>query len=127
MISFLNNYKISIILSVVILILCFMNTEPLPKVEMTNFDKLVHFLMFGAMGGILFFEASNYFRRKVQGKKLFLLSFLFPTLFSGLIELMQEYLTLTRTGDWMDFLFDGMGAFTAFLICLLINGKIRKV
>ncbi len=124
MIRLLNKYKISIILTVVILILCFMNTKSLPTVEMTDFDKLAHFLMFGALGGTVFFEKSGYFKTKISNTKLFLLSFLFPTLFSGLIEIMQEYFTSNRTGDWRDFLFDGIGAFTAYVICFLINRKL---
>ncbi len=124
MISFLKKYKITIFLGLVIVILCFMNTQSLPSVKMTDFDKLAHFLMFGALGGTLFFERSGYFKNKISNAKLFLLTFLFPTLFSGLIELIQEYFTSNRTGDWFDFLFDGIGAFTAFIICLLINKRI---
>ncbi len=123
MIIFFKKYKISIALSVVILILCFMDTVSLPKVEMTDFDKLAHFLMFGTLGGCVFFERSDYFKSKVSNVTLFLVSFLFPTLFSGLIELGQEYFTSYRSGDWRDFLFDGMGASVALIICFLINRK----
>jgi len=118
---FLRKYWISIFLIIVILVLCFMDTEPMPKVPMKNIDKLVHFLMFFALAGTVFFDNTGYFKRKISFKRIIFGSFFFPTLFSGLIEIMQEYLPVNRTGDWFDFLFDGIGAFIGICICFLIN------
>lgn len=126
MIRLIRRYWISIGISVVILILCLMNTEPMPSVPMTDFDKLVHFLMIAGLSGIIFFENSNYLRKKVSGVRVFFGSFLFPVLFSGAIELIQEYLSPYRSGDWMDFLWDGVGALVGVLICLLINSKLKR-
>ncbi len=124
MTTLLKKHWITSLLCVIILILCFMNTNSLPQVEMTDFDKLVHFIMFLGVSGTVFFENSNYFRRAISFKQIFGGSFLFPTLFSGLIELMQEYFSPYRTGDWMDFLFDGAGAFVGIIICWGINKKL---
>lgn len=126
MIQFLAKYKISIILFLTILILCFMKTSSLPDVEMTDFDKLVHFLIFGGLSGIIFFDNTRYFRNKISRNRILLGSALFPTLFSGLIEILQEYLTTYRSGDWRDFLFDVIGIFFATLICLLINRSLKN-
>jgi VanZ family protein len=101
-----------------------MNTESLPKVEMTDFDKLVHLLIFGALAGLVFFENSCYFKQKVSFKTIFIGSFLFPLLFGGLIEVFQEYFISNRTGDWLDFLFDGIGIFFVFVLCRLINRQL---
>lgn len=119
------NYKISIILSVIILILCFIKLGPLPeKIPMTNLDKLAHFLMFLSLSCVVFFENTAYFKRAVSYERIVLGSFLFPLLFSGGVEIMQEYLTTYRSGDWMDFLYDGIGAFFGLAICLKINSKL---
>ncbi|MDR1683715.1 MAG: VanZ family protein, partial [Candidatus Symbiothrix sp.] len=62
--------------------------------------------------------------KKISFIRIFLGSFLFPLIFSGLIEIGQESLTLTRSGDWMDFLFDGIGTSVGLLACWLYNRKI---
>jgi VanZ family protein len=59
-------------------------------------------------------------------RRIILGSFLFPLLFSGAIELMQEYFTVSRSGDWFDFLFDGIGSFSGLAICLMINKSLKS-
>ena len=124
LIKFFTKYWMSISLCVVILYLCFMDTSSLPKVHISNFDKFVHVVMFLAIPVVVFFENASYFRKKVSTWKIIGYSFIFPVLYGGLIEIGQEYLTTTRTGDWMDFLFDGIGAFLGLIICLLINKRL---
>jgi len=123
---FLKRHWMSIPLCMIILYLCFMDTEPLPKVGISNFDKFVHFVMFLTVSGVIYFENSSYFRKKVSLWTIIISSFIFPVVYSGLIEIGQEYLTSTRSGDWMDFEFNLIGAFAGLAICLLINGKIRR-
>jgi VanZ family protein len=125
---FLKKFWMTIFLNFFILFLCFMNPPEVPEgLQINNFDKVVHFLMFFALSGVVFFENSGYFRRSVSCFRIFFGSFLYPTFFSGFIELIQEFLSSTRTGDWIDFLFDGMGIFSAILICIYINFKLKCV
>ena len=124
LIEFFVKHWISIPLCLVILYLCFMNTESLPSVGVVNFDKFVHFLMFLTVSGVIFFENTSYLRNKTSLRTIIIFSFIFPTVYSGLIEIGQEYLAPTRAGDWMDFLFDGIGAFLGLIICLLINKRL---
>ncbi|MDR3218990.1 MAG: VanZ family protein [Dysgonamonadaceae bacterium] len=121
----MKKYKISIALIIAILVLCFINVAPLPAAPISNFDKFVHLVMFLALSGAIFFDNTAYLKIQISIRQLFLASFLFPTLFSGAIELGQEYFTTTRSGDWWDFLFDGIGAFIGILVCLLINRRLR--
>ena len=121
---FLKKYALSITLSAVILILCMINPSDLPTSPMTNFDKVVHWIMFMGLSGTVFFEGTAYFRKKVSNHRLFWGSFVFPIVFSGLIEILQEYVSSGRTGDWGDFLFDVIGAFSGLVICWLINEKL---
>ena len=123
LIKFFTKYWMSISLCLVILYLCFMDTSSLPKVHISNFDKFVHTVMFLTIPVVIFFENSSYFRKKVSVWKTIGCSFIFSVLYGGLIEIGQEYLTTTRTGDWMDFLFDVIGAFLGLIICLLINKR----
>jgi VanZ family protein len=102
-----------------------MNTQELPAAPMTNFDKLVHLIMFMGLSGIIFFENTRYLRKQIGKQRIIWGSFVFPTLFSGAIEIGQEYLTTCRTGDWMDFLFDAIGAGIGLGICWLINKRLK--
>jgi hypothetical protein len=121
----LKRYWMSLIFIAVILILCFINPPEVPvKLPMTNPDKLVHFLMFLGLSGIIFFDNSCRLKQKVNGWLIFGSSFLFPVVFSGAIEIAQECLTATRSGDWADFLYDTIGVSCSYLICSGINRRL---
>ena len=119
--AFIRKFWISSVLCSVILVLCFMKTDELPESPMTNFDKLVHALMFMGVSGAVFFDNTRYLRQAIGWQRIFWGSLLFPVLMGGLIEIGQATLTTYRSGDWWDFFFDGIGAILGFLICLLIN------
>lgn len=123
MIVVLRKYGISILFCILILFACFMNVSSLPPAPMTNFDKVVHFFMFLFLGGCIYFENTDYFKRAISTRRIFWSSFLFPALYGGLVELIQNYISPYRTGDWGDFLWDSIGAFFAFVIVLMINRK----
>jgi len=116
----------SVILCGVILYLCMMDVKDLPKAPISNFDKIVHFLMYGIVTGVVFFESSHYFRTRLSNIRLLLVVLMFPVLFGGATELLQEYCSRSRRGDWMDFLFDVYGVVACYLICFIINRKLKK-
>ena len=121
-----QQYWISTAFCIIILVLCFINPPEIKNIHPpTNFDKFVHFVLFSVLSVLVFWNNTLALKRKIPFTRIFLGSFLFPLIFSGLIEIGQEYLTLTRTGDWMDFLFDGIGASIGWFICLLLNRKIE--
>jgi len=126
MIVLLKRYWLSILVLLIIFILCFIDTAPLPKQPVVNFDKLVHSIMFLGLSGVIFFDATGYLRFPISKERLFWGVFLFPVAIGGLIEIMQAYLTTSRTGDWFDFLFDGVGAAVGFGIAFRINRTLSK-
>jgi VanZ family protein len=101
-----------------------MDTQPLPKVHVSNFDKFVHLIMFLTVSVVIFFENTSYFRKKISTWKIINYSFFLPVILGGLTEIGQEYLAPTRMGDWMDFWFNVIGAFLGLIICLLINKRL---
>jgi len=101
-----------------------MDTQPLPKVHIHDFDKFVHLVMFLTISGVIFFESTSYFKKKISTWKVVNISFVFPIIYGGLVEIAQEYLSYTRTGDWMDFWFNVIGASFGLAICLLINKRL---
>ena len=121
MIVFLKKYWLSTLFLLAIFILCFINTTSLPAPPTLNFDKIVHAILFLGLSGVIFFDNTGYLRFPISKVRIFLTSFLFPVAIGGLIEILQSYLTKTRSGDWFDFLFDGIGAFFGWGIALLIN------
>lgn len=120
----LKKYRISFLLIILILILCFIDPPEVP-VRPADFDKWVHFLMFLGLSGVIFFDGSFHLKQKVSGWSVFSGSFLFPVVFSGGIEIAQEHLTATRSGDWKDFLFDVIGVCCGYLVGWLINRKLK--
>jgi len=124
MIGFLKQYLLSILVIVIILILCLMDTSQVQAPPIDNFDKWVHTIMFLGLSGVIFFDNTRYFRVKISKNIIFCSVFLFPVLFGGLIEIMQEYLTQTRSGDWFDFLFNLFGALLGWGIASLVNRRL---
>jgi VanZ like family. len=121
MISWIKKYWISLLFSLLILIACFINPKPLPPSPMSNFDKVVHFFMFLVLGGSIYFENTNHFKVAVRFRRIAWGTLFFPVLYGGLVELIQNYVSPYRTGDWGDFLWDSIGAFIAFAVALSIN------
>ena len=121
MIGLLKKYWLSALVITIILVLCFMNPKSLPASPMQNFDKVVHTLMFLGLAAVIFFDNTSYLRFSISKLRIFLGTFLFPVAFGGLIEIMQRYLTKTRSGEWFDFLADAVGVFFAMGVALLIN------
>jgi len=126
MIYLLKKYCLTILVLLIIFVLCFMKTTSLPAVQVRNFDKAVHLLMFLCLSGVIFFDNTRYLRFSITKTRMFLGTFLFPVALGGLIEIMQADFTTYRTGDWFDFLFDGVGAVIGWGIAMLINRYLSR-
>ena len=54
-------------------------------------------------------------------------AFICPVLFSGIVELLQEYCTTYRGGDWLDFAANTTGAVLASLAaCLVLKPRMQR-
>lgn len=126
MTQFFKKFWISLFANLFILILCVVDTKGFPEAPITNFDKLVHLVLFMGISGVVFFDNTRYFRTKIRFSRIFWGSFFFPIFFGGVIELLQAYFVPTRSGDWMDFFFDGIGVLIGLLICLSINCRLKQ-
>ena len=72
-------------------------------------DKWTHMVMYGVLTLVIWLE---YIRahRQMRGLRLLLLAFLAPIAMGGALELMQAYLTTCRSGEWLDFVANSIGA-----------------
>lgn len=109
------NYKFSLLIVGVILYLSFFTP---PKTELdtvTNIDKLAHICMYGGLCSVLWIE---YLRTHTAIDRLRTLvgAVVLPILLSGVIELLQEYATTNRSGDWADMIANSLGALSAALL-----------
>lgn len=82
-----------------------------------NVDKIVHICMYLGMSGMLWLEFLRAHRRNDSPLwHAWVGAFVCPVLFSGMVELLQEYCTTYRGGDWLDFVANTTGAFIASMI-----------
>jgi len=90
-----------------------------PLDDVAFIDKWVHVVMYGGTFTILWIEYSRN-HLSADYEKLFFWAWLAPVAMSGAIELIQEYLTTTRSGEWLDLAANSTGISLAGLIGLLI-------
>ena len=89
-----------------------------PLDDVAFIDKWTHLVMYGGTCGVIWWE---YLRchRVTNRRKLFLFAWLSPIMMSGLIELIQEYGTATRSGEWTDLMANSLGVTIAAVLGLL--------
>jgi VanZ family protein len=92
----------------------------------SNLDKWAHFILFFGLAGTVFLQDTLYFKRAISRLRISLGSFLLPLVFGGIIELLQRYLTTSRSADWWDFLCDAAGSFIGLIICWIINRRLGQ-
>lgn len=116
----IKKYPFSCILIVAIWYLSLLfNAPETPLDNVLLIDKWVHIVMYGGTFTVLWIE---YIRQHQQPdyRKLVIWAFIAPIVMSGIIELLQEYCTETRNGDWLDLLANAIGVALAALIGLVL-------
>ena len=123
--NYLKKYPLSILIICVILFLSFFNPPETPLNEVTNIDKVLHFLMYFGFCTVLWFE---YFRSHNQARAARLIpwAIIAPIVFSGLIEIGPQTLTPTRAADWWDFLCNTLGCLAAALFSQTVTRRVLK-
>ena len=125
-VQIVRKYPFSSCCIVLIWILSFLPFPEMKHLDDVPFvDKWTHVVMYGGTCCVIWTE---YVRRHVTlvGKKLFLFAWLSPILMSGIIELLQEYCTTYRGGEWLDLAANSTGVTLAAVYGLLIHYFIRK-
>lgn len=92
--------------------------------QIPHFDKAVHFFMFMLMAMA---TAHDFVFRKKENvlnvNALLLYAVALPTVYGGVIELIQQYCTVSRTGDWLDLAADFLGAAVYAAFAVAYNRK----
>lgn len=124
--GFLRRYPLSCLCIALIWVLCFATIPETPLDNLTLIDKWAHIVMYCGTCSVIWFE---YLRSHlVANKKAILIyAWLAPVLMSGLIELLQAYCTGgRRSGDWLDFAANSVGATLALAAGFLVLFLMKK-
>ena len=97
MLSYIKKYPISLFIILTVIYLSFFKPPKTDLNEIPNLDKLVHICMYFGMSGMLWLEFLRAHRRDDAPLwHAWVGAFLCPILFSGCVELLQEYCTTYR-------------------------------
>ena len=116
---YLKNYWPSLLLVATVWYLSLFPISQPPIVEdVPFFDKWEHMLMYAVLCAVIW---ADYWRLHRHGSwswlRLTVWGWLAPVLMGGLLELLQRYCTGgLRSGEWMDFFADALGA---TMLCLV--------
>ena len=107
-----------------ILFFCLENAKDIPQINIPYIDKVVHIIFHFVFTTLWFL----YFKKKLSSSnnvQPLIWSFVFSLLFGISIELMQQYVTLTRSADIIDVLANTLGAILAVLVITILNSYNR--
>ncbi|MDO4162858.1 MAG: hypothetical protein Q4D56_00520 [Bacteroides sp.] len=122
---YIKRYPVSLIIIATVIYLSFFRPPSTDLDSVPGIDKVVHICMYLGMSGMLWLEFLRAHRKeeKIPFGHAWIGAFLCPVLFSGAIELLQEYCTTYRGGDWLDFAANSTGALLASLIGYFLLSK----
>ncbi len=116
-----STYPFSVVCIALIWLLCvFISIPETPLHEVKFIDKWTHFIMYGGTCSVIWAEYLRAHNR-LSPTRLLVWAFAAPILMSGLIELVQAYLTTTRQGEWLDLAANSMGVLLGNVVGLLTN------
>lgn len=105
---YIRKYALSLLVTAIAWYLSLFRPPHLKIAEVAFFDKWAHLLMYGGLTATIWFD---YLRSHtvISGKKIAVWGICMPILMSGAIELIQEYGTTYRSGDWLDLAANSLG------------------
>lgn len=123
----MKHYILSILASLGIVVL---SLAPMPEVphlaEVPLYDKWIHFVMYGCVCCVYWFDFFRNGNSRSYWSKWLLWIVVFPIVFGGLMELCQRYLTTCRSGEWLDFVADSVGVVLAIPLGLFVIPGIAR-
>ena len=114
MLYYIRKYPISLLIIVAVIYLSFFKPPSSNLAKIPHLDKIVHFCMYAGLSGVLWLEFLWTHRiHKAPMWHAWVGALILPILFRGCIEILQEYGTDYRGGDWLDFAAISFGAIVA--------------
>lgn len=88
-------------------------------------DKVVHFVMYGALTGAFCFDYYRH-RHTINNRATLLIALLTAIAIGAGIEWLQEYMALGRSNDWKDLIANTAGAISGTTLGHHLFARIRK-
>lgn len=128
MLYYIKKYPTSLLIILTVIYLSFFKPPSTGLERIPHIDKVVHICMYMGMSGMLWLEFLWAHRREASPLwHVWVGAFVCPVLFSGVVELLQEYCTSYRGGDWLDFAANTTGALLASAVgYFLLRPRIIK-
>ena len=125
--AFIRRYPLSITIILLVTYLSFFKPPSTNLDKVVGIDKVVHMGMYFVMAGLLWWEF-------LQGRKqtkapiwhAWIGAFLCPLIYGGMVELVQEYCTTHRGGEWFDFLANSTGVILAAVAAKYLFPKLLE-
>lgn len=121
----ISNFILPIFWAACVLILSAWPGSGFPKSPFDGFDKLIHLTIYLIFSFLLCRSLYHHFH-KIKSLKIYWLGFLLPVFYGMLMEILQEYIFIRRSGDWYDVLANASGALVGLLIFKLWLPKMKK-
>lgn len=109
----MTNLKAYIPAIIWVFIILFLSGYPgseLPKIAIWQIDKFGHIIMYGTLSFLLLFPFVKQFLAHNKWFKISLLVILSCVLYGGLMEILQNNIFINRSGNWIDFMANTIGA-----------------
>jgi VanZ family protein len=113
---------LSISVALIILYLSLASAETFNKIPVFHFrdmDKVVHFGMYATLMGAILFEN----RKRIETNGRLALIACIPFIFGAMLELMQSWLTTSRSGSIYDQLANSFGILFSVSVFLLFRNR----
>lgn len=105
----IRKYLLSIVIILGIWVVCLLPVPETPLNDFNFIDKWTHFVMYGVLSFILWYQYLSC-HLQINISRLLFFACVCPVIMGGLVELAQAYLTTCRSGDWFDALCNALGA-----------------
>ena len=125
--TFILRYPFSIAIILLVTFLSFFKPPQTDIDDVPGIDKFVHTAMYFVMAGLLWLEF--YRGRKKTNAPIWhawIGAFVCPLVYGGMVELLQEYCTEYRGGEWLDFAANSLGVILAALVGIYLLPKVLK-
>ncbi|MCB0402962.1 MAG: VanZ family protein [Flavobacteriales bacterium] len=116
------NQKVpAVVWLIVIAILSGFPGSKVPEIPIWQFDKLVHSLMYAVLSGSLIMAYYQQYRRPEKRSLLYVSLFLFGVFYGGIMEILQYYIFINRSGSWYDFFANAFGALLGIILFPIVT------
>ena len=136
--KYIRRHIFSLLTLMLIAVLSLMPAQEFPQTDIQFADKWAHWVMYGFLTLVMGIDdvlrdeyrstkpsASSAQRQRYKNKGAaiwqLLVIFIVASVYGGLMELGQAYLTTNRHGDWLDVLANSFGALCALVLLIIYH------